>query len=84
VTSDQKPVGKFIHRDQTKISSVGGNDIATLLSSAETAGHFAARGFLLVIEITLFEGASAGLVKAGNFGGIEQGPTGLLADPFHE
>jgi mannose-6-phosphate isomerase-like protein (cupin superfamily) len=38
-----KPVGKFIHRDQTGIVPTGGNEIATLLSSAETAGRFAVR-----------------------------------------
>ena len=38
-----KPVGKFIHRDQTGATASGGNEIATLLSSAETAGRFAVR-----------------------------------------
>jgi mannose-6-phosphate isomerase-like protein (cupin superfamily) len=39
-----KPVGKFIHRDQAEIAAAGGgNEIATLLSSAETAGHFVVR-----------------------------------------
>jgi len=38
-----KPVGKFIHRDQAAIAAGGGNEIATLLSSVETAGRFAVR-----------------------------------------
>lgn len=38
-----KPVGKFIHRDQAKIAAGGGNAIATLLTSDETAGRFAVR-----------------------------------------
>jgi len=38
-----KPIGKFIHRDQTAIATDGGNAIAALLTSAETAGHFAVR-----------------------------------------
>lgn len=39
----QKPVGKFVHRDQTEIVSGGGNAIATLLTADETAGRFAVR-----------------------------------------
>ncbi|HEY5209537.1 MAG TPA: cupin domain-containing protein [Stellaceae bacterium] len=38
-----KPVGKFIHRDDSAIAAGGGNEIATLLTSAETAGRFAVR-----------------------------------------
>jgi quercetin dioxygenase-like cupin family protein len=38
-----KPAGKFIHRDQTEMAAGGGNEIATLLSGAETAGRFAVR-----------------------------------------
>lgn len=38
-----KPAGKFIHRDQTETIAGGGNEIATLLSGAETAGRFAVR-----------------------------------------
>jgi mannose-6-phosphate isomerase-like protein (cupin superfamily) len=38
-----KPVGKFIHRDQTDIAKGGGNAIATLLTNDETAGRFAVR-----------------------------------------
>ena len=41
--ADQKPVGKFIHRDQAEIAVSGGNAIAPLLSAAETAGRFAVR-----------------------------------------
>jgi quercetin dioxygenase-like cupin family protein len=38
-----KPVGKFIHRDQTAVATSGGNAIATLLTGDETAGRFAVR-----------------------------------------
>ncbi|HEX4113250.1 MAG TPA: cupin domain-containing protein [Stellaceae bacterium] len=38
-----KPAGKFIHRDQTAIAASDGNQIASLLSGAETAGRFAVR-----------------------------------------
>jgi mannose-6-phosphate isomerase-like protein (cupin superfamily) len=41
--ADSKPVGKFIHRDQTSVADSGGNAIATLLSGGETAGRFAVR-----------------------------------------
>lgn len=39
----QKPVGKFIHRDQTERAASGGNEIAMLLTADETAGRFAVR-----------------------------------------
>jgi mannose-6-phosphate isomerase-like protein (cupin superfamily) len=51
--ASDKPVGKFIHRDQAKIATGGGNEIATLLSGAETAGRFAVR------EIAAEPGAAA-------------------------
>ncbi len=41
--AQQKPVGKFVHRDQTEIAASGGNAIATLLTGDETAGRFAVR-----------------------------------------
>jgi glyoxylate utilization-related uncharacterized protein len=41
--AEGKPTGKFIHRDQAKIVKRGGNEIATLLSAAESAGRFAVR-----------------------------------------
>lgn len=41
--ASDKPVGKFIHRDQAAIATGGGNAIATLLTGDETAGRFAVR-----------------------------------------
>ena len=37
------PAGKFIHRDQAETAAGGGNEIAMLLDSTETAGHFVVR-----------------------------------------
>ena len=48
----QKPVGKFIHRDDAEVIAKGGNTIATLLAEAETAGRFAVR------EVTVVPGAA--------------------------
>jgi len=39
----QKPVGKFIHRNDADTVAIGGNTVATLLAEAETAGRFAVR-----------------------------------------
>jgi mannose-6-phosphate isomerase-like protein (cupin superfamily) len=39
----QKPIGKFVRREEAEIIADGGNTIATLLAGAETAGRFAVR-----------------------------------------
>jgi mannose-6-phosphate isomerase-like protein (cupin superfamily) len=39
----QKPIGKFVRRDQAEVIANGGNSVATLLAEAETAGRFAVR-----------------------------------------
>jgi mannose-6-phosphate isomerase-like protein (cupin superfamily) len=41
--AEQKLAGKFAHRDAAAIAAIDGNEIATLLSGAETAGRFAVR-----------------------------------------
>jgi mannose-6-phosphate isomerase-like protein (cupin superfamily) len=51
--ASNKPVGKFIHRDQAEVATGGGNEIATLLTGDETAGRFAVR------EIVAEPGAAA-------------------------
>jgi mannose-6-phosphate isomerase-like protein (cupin superfamily) len=39
----QRPVGKFVRRDEAEVIANGGNAVATLLAKAETAGRFAVR-----------------------------------------
>lgn len=48
----QKPVGKFIRRDEAAVIANAGNTIATLLAEADTAGRFAVR------ELTAAPGAA--------------------------
>ncbi len=48
----QKPIGKFVRRDEAGVIENGGNTIATLLAEAETAGRFAVR------ELTAAPGAA--------------------------